>query len=77
MQVDNIVGADNVEWRIGAHLSPAWQTWHEPPAGKSVRRRHAKRLSIALTPDRVENGSEGFEAFANDGKEPSACLGQG
>jgi hypothetical protein len=76
MQVENVVGADDVERRIGTHLSPAGQAWDKPPAGKSVGRRHAKRLSIALAPDRAENGSEGLETVANDRKEPSAYFGQ-
>jgi hypothetical protein len=76
VQVQNAVRSDDVEWRIWMHLPPTGQPWHQPPAREGVRRRHAKRVSIALAPDRAERNREGFEAVANDRKQPSACLRQ-
>src|SRR5215471_17095603 len=51
-QIDDAVGADHVEWRIGTRLAPARQARHEPAAGKSIGRRHAQRRSLAVAPDR-------------------------
>jgi hypothetical protein len=76
MQVKNAIGADNVEWRIRTRLSPAGQAWHKPSARKSIRRRDAKRLSIALAPDCAKSGSKGSETVANDWKQPGARVRQ-
>jgi hypothetical protein len=36
-----------------------------------------KRLSIALTPDGDESGSEGLKTVADDWEQSGTCLGQG
>src|SRR6202048_4084996 len=46
MEVQNAVGADHVERRIGAHLPPAGQAWHKPAAPTGGCRRSAKRVGV-------------------------------
>jgi hypothetical protein len=46
MEVQNAVGADHLERRIGARLPPAGQAWDKPAARKGICRRHAKGSGI-------------------------------
>src|ERR1700716_4641092 len=50
MEVQNAVGADHVERRIGARLPPAGQAWDKPAAPKGVCRFYwqKSRIPIAL-----------------------------
>jgi hypothetical protein len=68
MQVQDAVGADHFEWRIGARLPPAGQAWHKPAARKGVCRRHAKVLPVPIALYGGESGDKRFEAVANDWK---------
>src|SRR5260370_42450732 len=61
MEVQNAVGADHVERRIGAHPPPAGQAWHKPAAREGVCRRHAKRLLVPIALDGGESDSKSFD----------------
>jgi hypothetical protein len=75
MQVENVVGADHVERRIGTRLSPAGQAGHEPSARKCICGRNAKRLFVAIVPDGCDRNGKRFEAVANDREEAGSGLG--
>src|ERR1700730_6551197 len=75
MEVQNAVGADHVERRIGTHLPPARQAWHQPATRKGVCRRHAKRLLVPIALDGGDSGSKRFEAVTDDRKEAVSSLG--
>jgi hypothetical protein len=75
MEVQNAVGTDHVERRIGAQFPPAGQAWDKPAARKGVCRRHAKRLRVTIALHGGESCDKRFETVADDWKEAGSDLG--
>ena len=57
-------------------LPPRGQAGHEPAAGKRVRRRHAKRLLVAIPLDGGNRGGKRLEPAANSGEQPRSGIRQ-
>src|SRR5882762_9373007 len=76
MEIQNAIGADHVERRIGARLPPVGQAWDKPAARKGVCRCHTKRLRIPIALHGGESCDKRFEAVADDWKQAGSGLGQ-
>jgi hypothetical protein len=75
-QIDDGVGTDHFEGRIGTQLPPAGQAWDEPAASKRIGRRDAKRLLVAIAFDGGDSRGECFQAVADDWKEAGSGVSQ-
>src|SRR5882757_4805889 len=66
LQIDNTVSPDDFKRRVAMLSAPSRQAWHEPPARKCIRRRHAEGLFVTIAPDRRDRSGEGLKPIADD-----------